>query len=74
VEWAKRTKNSRQHRTEDYIKSRKASRRLLQETSKLLDELGRLYIYKYRDIYGKLVEKSKRMKWGKTAERKFRED
>jgi len=43
-------------------KSRKASRKLLQETAKLVDELGRLHIYKYRDIYGKLVEKSKIMK------------
>ena len=43
-------------------KSKEASRKLLQESAKLVDELGRLHIYKYRDIYGKLVEKSKRMK------------
>ena len=30
--------------------------------TKLVDEFGRLHIYEYRDIYGKLVEKSKRMK------------
>jgi hypothetical protein len=59
--WIKRTKKL-QHRTGGYIRSRKASRTLLQETSKLVDELGRLHIYTYRDIYGKLVEKSKRMK------------
>lgn len=34
----------------------------MQETSKLVDELGRLHIYNYRDIYGKLVEKSKGLK------------
>jgi len=40
-------------------KSKKASRTLLQESATLVDELGRLHIYKYRNIYGKLVEKSK---------------
>ena len=43
------------------LKRRKARRALLQEDAKLVDEFGRLHIYKYRDIYGKLVEKSKRM-------------
>jgi len=43
-------------------KSSETSKELLKETAKLVDELGRLHIYKYRDIYGKLVEKSKTMK------------
>ena len=44
------------------LKSSETSKELLQETAKLVDELGRLHIYTYRDIYGKLVEKSQRMK------------
>jgi hypothetical protein len=43
-------------------KSRTASKTLLRETAKLVDELGRLHIYEYRDTYGKLVEKTKTMK------------
>lgn len=43
-------------------KRREVSRTLLKETAKLVDELGRLHIYKYRDVYDKLVEKSKKMK------------
>ncbi|MBW8042023.1 MAG: hypothetical protein FVQ85_18765 [Planctomycetes bacterium] len=44
------------------LKSSDTSKELLQETAKLVDEFGRLHKYEYRDIYGKLVEKSKRMK------------
>jgi len=43
-------------------KSSETSKELLKETAKLVDELGRLHIYKYRGIYGKLVEKTKTMK------------
>jgi hypothetical protein len=44
------------------LKTGKTTKKLLQESAELTDELGRLHIYKYRDVHAKLVEKRKRMK------------
>jgi len=43
------------------LKSRKTSKKLLQESAELTDELGRLHIYKYREMHGALREKLKKV-------------